>query len=92
MVFNMVDGPTTNPAVRKAVRLAYYQGALRAFRGGADTVSTGPLPNTMSCRLNLPPAHRDLAEAPADPEPGRYRPADVDHEVTLLQSNLAAIG
>ncbi|MGW5641345.1 ABC transporter substrate-binding protein [Saccharopolyspora sp. NPDC003752] len=104
VVFNMVDGPTTNPAVRKAIQLAYdYQGALRAFRGGAGSVAAGPLPNTMSCRPGLPPAHRDLAEARRILDRAgigkltltmSFQPSSTvwKQEATLLQSNLAEIG
>lgn len=102
--FNNSSGPTANPAVRKAIRLAYdYKSGLEKLRGGLGTLATGPLPTTMTCRPELPESGQNLTEAKKIlAEAGlsnitltmRFQPAFPEQvqEATLLQSNLADIG
>ncbi|MDQ0239533.1 ABC transporter substrate-binding protein [Arthrobacter bambusae] len=102
--FNNSYGPTANPAVRKAIRLAYdYQSGLDKLRGGLGTLASGPLPTTIACRPNLPESRRDLDQAKKIlGDAGltnitltmRFQPAFPEQvqEATLLQSNLAEAG
>ena len=104
IMFNTRTGPTADPRVRKAIRLAYdYEGGLEGIRQGNGTLANGPLPSTMSCRPDLPKVKRDLTQAKrllkeANAEnltlTMRFQPTvEVQRlEATLLQSNLAEIG
>ncbi|MGB8416941.1 ABC transporter substrate-binding protein [Paraburkholderia sp.] len=104
IIFNTRTGPTADPRVRRAIRLAYdYKGGLAGIRQGNGVIANGPLPATMSCRPNLAAAHRDLAEARRLLAVAgvsnlqltmRFQPTvEVQRlEATLLQSNLAEIG
>jgi len=101
---NNSTGATANPAVRKAIRLAYdYKGGLAKFRGGAGTIADGIVPSSLACRADLPASAQNLTEAKkvlADAGltgltvTMRYQPAfsEQAQEATLLQSNLASIG
>lgn len=102
--FNNSVGATSDPAVRKAIRLAYdYQGGLDSIRGGAGELNSTVLPMGLACAADLPSVHQDLDEAKqvlADAGLSgltitmRYQPAFEEQvqEATLLQSNLAEIG
>lgn len=102
--FNMVTGPTTNPAVRKAVRLAFdYSGAMEKIHGGAVVIANGPLPTTMSCHPDLPESAQNLDEAKKTLADAGitdlalelfFQPAFhyQQQEAVLLQSNLQQIG
>lgn len=104
VVFNMVTGPTTNPALRQAIRLAYdYQGGLTGIRGGGGELASGPLPTTMGCRPQLPTVSRNLDAARALVVDNgltgttltmNFQPTNSvwQQEATLLQSDLAEIG
>lgn len=104
VIFNTSSGPTADPRVRKAIRLAYdYAGGLAGVRMGNGTLANGPLPVTMPCRPDLPQVHQDqdaaralLAEAgqSALKLTMHYQPTiEVQRqEATLLQSNLRDIG
>ena len=104
VVFNTSMGPTADPRVRKAIRLAYdYEGGLANVRLGNGVIANGVLPSTMPCRPDLSPVKQDLAEAKR-----LLTEAGVPHlqltmkfqpvleaqrlEATLLQSNLREIG
>lgn len=101
---NNSTGATADPAVRKALRLAYdYTGGLTSIRGGAGTLNTTMLPAGLSCEADLPTVGQDLDEAASILEDAgiedlnltlRYQPAFDDQvkEATLFQSNLAEIG
>jgi peptide/nickel transport system substrate-binding protein len=102
--FNTSSGPTANPAVREAVRLAFdYQGALSSIYKGTGTIANGPLPTNLTCRPDLPTAGQNLDKAKAVlADAGlsgvtltmRYQPNFPEHAsaATLLQSNLSKIG
>jgi peptide/nickel transport system substrate-binding protein len=102
--FNMVSGPTTNPAVRKAVQLAYdYNGAIEKLYGGHAEIANGPLPTTMACHPDLPKSAQNLDMAKQTLSDAGvsnleltlfFQPAfsDQQAEATLLQSNLKQIG
>lgn len=104
VVFNTRTGPTADPRVRRAVRMAYdYEGGLKNIRLGNGTVANGPLPSTLPCRPDLPQSVRDvegakklLAEAGVKDLHLTLRfqsTIEVQRlEATLLQSNLADIG
>ena len=104
VVFNTRHGPTADPRVRRAIRLAYdYEGGLKNIRLGNGTIANGPLPTTLPCRPDLPQSKRNLEEARnLLNEAGvknlqltlRFQPTiEVQRlEATLLQSNLAEIG
>ena len=104
VIFNTRVGPTADPRVRRAVRLAYdYEGGLENIRLGNGQVANGPLPRTLPCGLNRPPIKRNLEEARRLlQEAGqtnltltmRFQAAiEVQRlEATLLQSNLREIG
>lgn len=104
IVFNTRSGPTADPRVRKAIRLAYdYNGGLKGLRLGNGSLANGPVPNTLACRPDLPLVKQDQAEAKTLlAEAGvpnlqltlRFQPAfEVQaREATLLQSNLREIG
>ncbi|WP_084259741.1 ABC transporter substrate-binding protein [Microtetraspora malaysiensis] len=102
--FNTSTGATADPAVRRAVQLAFdYNGALSAIRTGMGEVANGPLPSTMPCRPDLPTAERDVEKAKELLQSAgkkglqltlSYQPTEPNarQEATLLQSNLADIG
>ena len=104
MIFNTQVGPTADPRVRRAIRLAYdYAGGLKAIRLGNGEIANGPLPAAMPCRPDLPPIAQDLAGAKQLlKDAGQeklalkmlYQPQiEVQRqEATLLQSNLRDIG
>ncbi len=102
--FNMVSGPTTNPAVRKAVQLAYdYAGAIQKIYGGDGAIANGPLPTTMACHPDLPKPAQNLDQAKKTLADAGvtdlsltlfFQPAfhNQQQEAELLQSNLKQIG
>jgi len=102
--FNTSTGPTADPKVREAIRLAYdYEGGLAGIHRGKGSLPAGPLPDTLSCRPEFPTVSRDVEKAKALlAEAGatdltltlRFQPAFEDQvqEATLLQSNLKDIG
>ena len=102
--FNMISGPTTNPAVRKAIQLAFdYNGAIDKIYNGQAEVANGPLPTTMACHPDLPKYQQNLDEARqtlADAGISNlsltmdFQPAFANHQqaAVLLQSNLKEIG
>jgi len=104
VIFNTQVGPTADPRVRRAIRLAYdYAGGLKAIRLGNGEIANGPLPAAMPCRPDLPPIAQDLDGARqllknAGQEKLAlkmlYQPQiEVQRqEATLLQSNLRDIG
>ena len=102
--FNMVTGPTTDPAVRKAVRLAFdYAGAMEKIHGGAMVLANGPLPTTMACHPELPESVQNLEEAKKVLADAGITDLSLElffqpafhyqqQEAVLLQSNLQQIG
>ncbi len=102
--FNMVKGPTTDPAVRKAVRLAFdYAGAMEKIHGGAMVIADGPLPTTMACHPELPESAQNLEEAKKVLTDAGITDLSLEmffqpafhyqqQEAVLLQSNLQQIG
>ena len=102
--FNMVTGPTTDPAVRKAVRLAFdYAGAMEKIHGGAMVLANGPLPTTMACHPDLPESVQNLEEAKKVLADAGITDLSLElffqpafhyqqQEAVLLQSNLQQIG
>jgi peptide/nickel transport system substrate-binding protein len=104
IVFNTKTGPTADPKVRKALRLAYdYAGGLKSIRSGRGTIANGVLPNTMNCRPDLPLVKQDLAAAKKLlAEAGvkdlsikmSFQPVfeEQKQEATLFQSNAEEIG
>jgi len=102
--FNTSTGPTANPAVREAVRLAFdYKGALSTIYKDQGTIANGPLPTNLTCRPDLPASAQDLNKAKAVlADAGlsdltltmRYQPNFPEHAAaaTLLQSDLSKIG
>jgi peptide/nickel transport system substrate-binding protein len=104
IIFNTQVGPTADPRVRKALRLAYdYDGGLAAVRLGMGTLANGPLPQGITCRPDLPPVKRNVEEAKKLlAEAGQsnlklqlsFQPVfeAQKQEATLFQSNLRDIG
>jgi peptide/nickel transport system substrate-binding protein len=104
VAFNMVSGPTTNPAIRKAIRLAYdYNGAMEKIFGNDAEIANGPLPTTMSCHPDLPKSIRDVELAKKTLADAGIKDLSLTmnfqtafeyqkQEATLLQSNLKEIG
>jgi peptide/nickel transport system substrate-binding protein len=104
VAFNMVSGPTTNPAVRKAIKLAYdYDGAMAKIYGGDAEIANGPLPTTMACHPDLPKSKRDVEAAKKTLADAGLSNLQLTMnfqtafeyqktEATLLQSNLKDIG
>jgi peptide/nickel transport system substrate-binding protein len=102
--FNTQRGLLRDPRVREAIRLSYdYQGHVSTILGGAGSVATGPLPNTMSCRPDLPPPTMDLdkarsllaqAGASGATFTMEYQPIFSEHKdaATALQGQLKKIG
>lgn len=102
--FNMVTGATTDPAVRKAVRLAFdYAGAMEKIHGGAMVIANGPLPTTMACHPELPESAQNLEEAKKVLADAGITDLSLEmffqpafhyqqQEAVLLQSNLQQIG
>ena len=102
--FNTSYGITTEPALRKAISLAFdYRNALDQIELGAGRLADGPLPPNLACRPDLPTVRQDRAKAKnllatagiKNPELTlRFQPAFSDQVqvATLLQSNLAEIG
>lgn len=101
---NNSHGETSDPAVRRALRLAYdYRGGLEKIRFGAGSAARTVLPNGLSCAADLPDREQDLAQARkilSDAGKSgltltlRYQPAFEEQvqEATLLQSDLRSIG
>lgn len=59
--FNMVNGPTTDPAVRKAIQLAFdYEGALKGIQNDQGAVAEGVLPVGMPCAPDQSPYEQNL--------------------------------
>jgi len=104
IIFNTRVGPTADPRVRKALRLAYdYDGGLAAIRLGKGTLANGALPHGIACRPDLPPARRNVEEAKKLlAEAGQtnlklqlsFQPVweQQKQEATLFQANLRDIG
>jgi peptide/nickel transport system substrate-binding protein len=104
VAFNMVTGPTTNPAVRKAIQLAYdYNGAMEKIYGNDTEIANGPLPTTMACHPDLPKSKRDVELAKKTLADAGIKDLSLTmnfqtafeyqkQEATLLQSNLKEIG
>lgn len=103
VVFNTRSGPTADPRIRKAIRLAYdYNGGLNGLRVGNGSLANGPVPNKLACRPALPVVGQNLEESKKlFAEAGipsqltlRFQPAfEVQQrEATLLQSNLRDLG
>lgn len=101
---NMTQGPTANPAVRKAVQMAvdYTQG-LKVLGRDAGSLFGGVIPATMPCTPSLPEPSQNLDEARkllagsglSNIELSlSYQPAyaDAKNWGALLQSNLKEIG
>lgn len=104
IVFNTRKGPTADPRVRKAIRLAFdYKGALASILSGHGELANGPLPNSLGCRPDLPVVKQDLAAAKKILDDAgikdlhvvmKFQPAKEQskQEAALLQSNLREIG
>ncbi|MGE3912292.1 MAG: ABC transporter substrate-binding protein [Chloroflexota bacterium] len=104
VAFNMVSGETTNPAVRKAIQLAYdYNGAMAKIYGGDAEIANGPLPTTMACHPDLPKSGQDVELAKKTLADAGLKDLKLTmnfqtafeyqkQEATLLQSNLKDIG
>ena len=104
IVFNTRAGPTADPAVRKAIRLAFdYDGALKNILTGHGQLANGPLPNSLACRPDIPVVKQDLdAAKKVLADAGikdltvtmKFQPAKETskQEAALLQSNLKSIG
>lgn len=104
VVFNTQAGPTADPKVRRAIRMAYdYEGGLKNIRLGNGVVANGPLPSTLPCRPDLPPMKHDVESAKKLLEEAGVKDLQLTLrfqstievqrlEATLLQSNLADIG
>ncbi|WP_427885439.1 ABC transporter substrate-binding protein [Kribbella sp. GL6] len=102
--FNTSYGPTANPKVRKAVRLAFdYEGSVAKIDAGDSEVANGPLPSYLPCRPDLPKSKQDLGRAKQLlAEAGlsnlrltmTFQPAFAEQaqKATLLKSNLQQIG
>lgn len=102
--FNTTTGPTADPKVRKAIRLAYdYEGAFAGIHRGKGSLPSGQLPDALPCKPELPVVARDVEGAKALlAEAGqsnltltlRFQPAFEEQvqQATLLQSNLKDIG
>jgi peptide/nickel transport system substrate-binding protein len=62
--FNMQKGPTTDPRVREAIRLAYdYEAHVTSILAGNGSIAKGPLPAVMNCWAGIAPGKQDLAKA-----------------------------
>jgi peptide/nickel transport system substrate-binding protein len=104
IIFNTKVGPTADPRVRKALRLAYdYDGGMAAVRLGKGTLANGPLPVGINCRPDLPKVTRNIDEAKKLlAEAGQsnmslklfFQPVweAQKQEATLFQANLQDIG
>ncbi|MET3898916.1 peptide/nickel transport system substrate-binding protein [Devosia sp. UYZn731] len=102
--FNASTGPTADPRVRKAIRLAYdYEGALAGIHRGKGALPSGPMPDALPCKPDFPIVARDLDGAKALLSDAgrsnltltlRFQPAFEEQvqQATLLQSNLKDIG
>ncbi|MEU6658844.1 ABC transporter substrate-binding protein [Streptomyces sp. NPDC046821] len=102
--FNTASGPTANPDVRKALRLAYnYTDGLSRIRFDRGTIGNGPLPQTLPCLTDEAPFKQDLNKAKALLKSAgqshltltlRFQPSlnDQVKEATLYQSDLRRIG
>ncbi len=104
IVANMVSGPTTDIAVRRALQLAYdYHGGQTQILNGKGSIADGVLPSALPCRPAADPSHTDIDEARrllADAGISgltltlNYQPTNSvqTQEATLFQSDLAEIG
>lgn len=104
IIFNTRVGPTADPRVRKALRLAYdYEGGLAVVRRGKGSMANGPLPQGIICRPDLPKVSRNVEEAKKLlAEAGQsnlslklyFQPVweAQKQEATLYQANLRDIG
>ena len=102
MYFNMASGPTTDPRVRKALRLAYdYTAHVDSILNGNGVIAEGPLPIRMACHADIAPGAQDLAAAQALFKEAAvtelnltYLSAieEMDRAATSLQSSLREIG
>lgn len=102
--FNTQVGPTSDPRVRNAIRLAYdYEGAFAGIHRNKGSLPAGQLPDALPCKPDLPVVHRDVEGAKALlAEAGqssltltlRFQPAFEEQvqQATLMQSNLAEVG
>lgn len=102
--FNTSTGPTSNPAVRKAIQLAYnYAEGRETIEGGYGVAVPGILPSGFACQPTFPERTQNLDEAKkllADAGLSNlkldltYQPnkSDQKQQAALLQSDLAKIG
>jgi peptide/nickel transport system substrate-binding protein len=102
MYFDMEDGPTTDPQVREALRLAYdYPAHVEPILNGNGEIAQGPVPTAMNCHADIPPGEQDLEraqelfeEAGVDQLNLTYLSAieEMDRAAASLQSSLRDIG
>ncbi|WP_369139049.1 ABC transporter substrate-binding protein [Modestobacter versicolor] len=102
MYFDMEEGPTTDPRVREALRLAYdYPAHVDSILAGNGEIAQGPLPIAMSCHADIPAGEQDLdraeqlfAEAGVTQLELHYLSAieEMDRAAASLQSSLRDIG
>lgn len=102
--FNMQKGPTTDPRVREAIRLAYdYDAHVKSILQGNGAVAKGPLPAVMNCHADIPAGKQDLVKAKqllAAAGKSKLKISmdylsvieEMDRAGTLLQSALREIG
>jgi peptide/nickel transport system substrate-binding protein len=101
---NTAAGPTANPVVRKALRLAFnYTGGIKTFFQNQGTIENGPVPQGVPCLVNTPAFSQNLAEAKSMLAAAglshltltlRDQPSLPDQvgEATMFQSDLKSIG
>lgn len=66
ILFNTRSGPTSDRALRRALKLVYdFEGSLAGIRLGNGVIANGPVPTTLGCRPDLPLARQDLDAAKA---------------------------
>ncbi len=102
MYFDMEGGPTEDPKVREALRLAYdYPAHVESILAGNGEVAQGPLPTAMNCHADIPAGEQDLdraqqlfEEAGVDKLGLTYLSAieEMDRAAASLQSSLRDIG
>ena len=102
MYFDMQGGPTEDPRVREALRLAYdYSAHVDSILAGNGEIAQGPLPTAMNCHADIPPGEQDLEraeqlfeEAGVDQLGLTYLSAieEMDRAAASLQSTLRDIG
>jgi peptide/nickel transport system substrate-binding protein len=102
MYFNMNGGPTKDPRVREALRLAYdYPAHVKSILAGNGEIAQGPLPTAMNCHADIPPGAQDLDRAKQLFQEAGVRSLgltylsaieEMDRAATSLQSSLRDIG